>query len=240
MSLPITGPDGPTVGGGCTYAGIFVCAEHAGVLGYLAERRFSGWLGPQESDWVLAVPEEVVAAVAGDGTDLLALAVGLARRLGTVTVAARVERDRVLRLDAWDGTDDQDTQEPEHLGSYLSDPTVDAPDEEVYPEPVGAHHAPRYAEACGHPEVSDELTELLAEELDPESVFESERLDSVLRLLDLPRWLVAVTSLPGDVPSGPRRSELVRLGAGREGVPGRVAGAMTGVVRRRLPRLRPH
>ncbi|MFZ0160395.1 MAG: hypothetical protein WAL50_15320 [Kineosporiaceae bacterium] len=240
MSLPITGPDGPTVGSGCTYAGIFVCAERAGVLGYLAERRFSGWLGPQECDWVLAVPEEVVAAVAGDGTDLLALAVGLARRLGTVTVAARVERDRVLRLDAWDGTDDQDTQEPEHLGSYLSDPTVDAPDEEVYPEPVGAHHAPRYAEACGHPEVSDELTELLAEELDPESVFESERLDSVLRLLDLPRWLVAVTSLPGDVPSGPRRSELVRLGAGREGVTGRVAGAMTGVVRRRLPRLRPH
>lgn len=224
---------------GYTYAGIFVCAERDSVRDHLTDRRFTGWLGPQECDWVLAVPEETSAAVAGDGMDLSALAAGLARALGTVAVMARVERDRVLHLEGWDGTGDQDSQEPQHLGSYLSDPTADAPDDdEIYPEPVGAHHAPRYAEACGHPEVGDDLTELLAEELDPESVFESERLDSVLRLLDLPRWLIAASSLPGDVPSGPRRSEMVRLGAGREGASGRVAGTMTGILRRRFPRLR--
>ncbi len=224
---------------GYTYAGLFVCAERDIVLDHLTDRRFSGWLGPQESAWVLAVPEETGAAVAGDGMNLSTLAAGLAHSLGTVAVMVRVERDRVLRLEGWDGTGDHGYQEPEHLGSYVSDPSADAPDdEEMYPEPVGAHHARRYAEACGHPEVGDDLTELLAEELDPESVFESERLDSVLRLLDLPRWLIAASSLPGDVPSGPRRSEMVRLGAGREGAPGRVAGTMTGILRRRFPRLR--
>jgi hypothetical protein len=68
-------------------------------------------------------------------------------------------------------------------------------------------------------------------------VLESERLDTVLRLLDLPRWLISAQSLPGDLPVGPRRTELVRLGAGRSGAGGLVMGAVTGALRkRRRPR----
>ncbi len=241
MTLPIGAPEDPSASQGLSYAGVFVNADRRLLLDQLAQRRFSGWLGPQEGDWVLAVAEQATGAVAGGGTALTTLARDLAHALGAVVIVARVERDRVLRLDGWDGTDDDGHDEPEPLGSYLSDPSVDATpddeDDEVYPEPVGAEFAPSYARSCGVPEATGELTEVLEEELDPESVFESERLDSVLRLLELPRWLISAGSLPGDVPAGPRRSELVRLGAGREGLPGLVVGAVTGVLRRRRRRL---
>lgn len=235
MSLPIVGPgpDDPGAMLGHSYAGLFASADRDAVLQALAERRFTGWLGPQEDGWVLAVAERPAGVVAGGGTALTSLAIDLAGELDTVVIVAQVERDRVLRLDGWTGADDDDREEPEALGSYVSDPSVDAEDDDVYPEPSGSWFAPAYAEACGVPQVADELTEVLAEELDPESVFESERLDSVLRLLELPRWLVSAQSLPGDVPAGPRRGELIRLGAGREGVAGRLAGAVTGVLRKR-------
>jgi len=236
MTPPIVGPppDDPSAAQGHSYAGLFANADRDSVLQILADCRFTGWLGPQEDAWVLAVAEQPQGAVAGGGTALTTLAVELARELDTVVLVARVERDRVLRLDGWNAMDDDDREEPEHLGSYVSDPTADAPDDDdSYPEPFGSWFAPAYAEACGVPQAADELTEVLAEELDPDSVFESERLDSVLRLLDLPRWLISAQSLPGDVPAGPRRAELTRLGAGREGVPGRVVGVLTGVVRKR-------
>ena len=58
----------------------------------------------------------------------------------------------------------------------------------------------------------------------------------MLRLLGLPSWLVAVSSLPRDVPTGPRADELTRLGAGATGFRGRVRGrAAEVVVRRRRP-----
>ena len=76
------------------------------------------------------------------------------------------------------------------------------------PNPT-AHTTPRPTPSpASSPEAAEELFEVLAEELDPQTVFESERLDTVLRLLDLPRWLIAAQSLPKDVPSGPRRTEL--------------------------------
>lgn len=241
MTLPIGGSQDPTASQGLSYAGVFVNGDRRLVLDQLAQRRFSGWLGPQEGDWVLAVAEQATGAVAGGGTALTTLARELAHALGAVVIVARVDRDRALHLDGWDGTDDDGHDDPEPLGSYVSDPSVDAAhdadDEELYPEPVGVEFAPVYARACGVPEVADELTEVLEEELDPQSVFESERLDSVLRLLELPRWLISAGSLPGDVPAGPRRDELVRLGAGREGLPGLVVGAVTGVLRRRRRRL---
>ena len=233
----IPNPDDPTAMVGLSYAGMFVRAGRDDVLTRLAEQRFTGWLGPQEGDWLLVVPEAVDGPVAGSGRGLLQLALALARELSTVAVVARVDRDQVLRLDGWDGTGDDGSQPPRELGGYVSDPSIDAPDDDaVFAEPEGAHHAHAYAGACSRPEVGEELFELLAEELDTESIFESERLDSALRLLDVPRWLVSAPSLPRDVPGGPRRGELVRLGAGRLGVSGRLAAAATGVVRRRRRR----
>lgn len=268
MTIPSPQPPDPAAIVGHSYSGLFVRADHDAVLDRLTEHRFSGWLGPQEGSWVLAVAEKPGGPVAGSGLSLLSLAGTLAQELSTVTIAARVERDRMLRLDGFDGSTDReptvhrapqtmlddfgniievpgdepdedgDGDAPSSLGSYVSDPTLDHPgDDEVFPEPSGAWHAERYARACGRDEVAEELQELLAEHLDTESVLESERLDTVLRLLDLPRWLISAQSLPGDLPVGPRKSELVRLGAGRSGAGGLVMGAVTGALRkRRRPR----
>jgi len=60
-------------------------------------------------------------------------------------------------------------------------------------------------------------------------------LSTVLRLLGLPRWLVAAGSLPRDPPTGPRARDLTRLGAGVPGLLGRVRGRAVNVVRRRRP-----
>lgn len=233
MTIPIP-PADPTAIVGHSYSGLFVRADHEAVLARLTEHRFTGWLGPQQGGWVLAVAEEPAGPVAGSGLSLLSLAATVAGDLLTITVAVRVEKDVVLRLDGWDGTGGT----PSELGSYVSDPSVDAPDDdEVFPEPDGAHHAETYARACGQPGAAEELYEVLAEEIDTESVLESERLDTVLRLLDLPRWLISAQSLPRDLPAGPRKAELVRLGAGRAGAGGLVLGAVTGALRkRRRPR----
>ena len=48
------------------------------------------------------------------------------------------------------------------------------------------------------------LEELLGEDLNADSVIESERLSSVLRMRQLPAWPVSSSSLPKDVPAGPR------------------------------------
>jgi hypothetical protein len=268
VTIPSPQPADPTAIVGYSYSGLFVRADHDAVLDRLTEHRFTGWLGPQEGSWVLAVAEEAGGAVAAEGRTLVTLARDLAGQLATVLVVARVERDRMLRLDGFDGSadreptvhgapqtmlddfgniievpvdepdEDDDGDGPSSLGSYVSDPTLDHPDDDaVFPEPSGAWHAERYAQACGRDEVAEELQELLAEHLDSESVLESERLDTVLRLLDLPRWLISAQSLPGDLPVGPRKAELVRLGAGRSGAGGLVMGAVTGALRkRRRPR----
>jgi hypothetical protein len=78
-------------------------------------------------------------------------------------------------------------------------------------------HAAAFAAACGHPENTDDLEELLSEELDPDSVFESERLAGVLRLLGLPRWLGGSAIAAARRADRAARSEVTRLGAG---VPG--------------------
>jgi len=67
------------------------------------------------------------------------------------------------------------------------------------------------------------------------SVIESERLSRVLRLTGLPPWLVASAALPRDIPTGPSRRELTRLGAGHPGLLGLLLGRLVGVVRRRRP-----
>ena len=120
------------------------------------------------------------------------------------------------------------------MGRYVSDPSYGR-DDDTLPEALGTEHGAAFAAACGHPDAGDDLADLLAEELDPDSVIESERLGGVLRLLGLPSWLVAVSSLPRDVPTGPRAAELTRLGAGATGFRGRVRGRAAEVVRRRRP-----
>jgi hypothetical protein len=48
----------------------------------------------------------------------------------------------------------------------------------------------------------------------------------------LPRWLVSVSSLPRDIPAGPRAGELTQLGAGRDGLRGLLGRRASDVVRR--------
>ena len=66
-----------------------------------------------------------------------------------------------------------------------------------------------YPEAAG-PE--GDTYAAIVQELDPDSVIESERLGRVLRLLRLPTWVVAAATLPRDIPTGPRTRDLIRLG----------------------------
>ncbi len=213
---------------GHTYAGAFVRltgdTDRAAVLAALRDLRFTGWLGPVEGAWVVAVAAHAAGVVAVGRRGVLDVAGELSRLLGATVVAVRVADDRQLVLAAWsDGAE---------LGRYVSDPSHGL-DDDVVPDPLGVEHAEAFAAAAGVPEAAGDLSELLADELDPDSVIESERLLGVLRALGLPTWLVASASLPRDVPGGPRRGEVTGLGAGVPGLPGRVAGRAAQAIRRR-------
>jgi hypothetical protein len=218
------GPDGHT------YAAVLVGAAGDGtrdrVLAVLRGLRFSGWLGPADAGWVVAVAAHPAGVVATGRRDVLALAAALAHEVGGHVVAVRVLSDRQLVLAVWADGDE--------LGRYVSDPSVGLDDDEVLTDPLGAEHAPAFAAALDRPWAVAPLSELLDEEVDHDSVFESERLTSALRLLGLPDWLVAVPSLPRRVPGGPPPSAFTRLGAGVPGLAGRLVGAATHLVRRRL------
>jgi hypothetical protein len=141
-------------------------------------------------------------------------------------LAIRVLIDRQLVLAAWvDG---------EELGRYVSDPSREpGAEKETLAEPLGLEYAEMFAAVAERPDAAGDLGELLADELDPDSVIESERLSKVLRLLGLPTWLVAAATLPKDIPTGPRGRDLTRLGAGRTGFGGRLAGRAAEVLRKR-------
>ena len=65
----------------------------------------------------------------------------------------------------------------DELGRYCSDPSREpGADKEVLDQPIGAELAESLAELWERADAVDELTELLDEELDPDSVYESERL----------------------------------------------------------------
>ncbi len=232
VTYPLVPPPGDSGPAGWSYAGAVVRTTREALLPLLAELRVTGFCGPDEDGWVVVVAAEPGGVVAGDRRDLFATAAEVAVRLGTAVLAAEVTGDRLLVLQMWDGDRD--------LGRYVSDPSALAPDDEdVFGEPEGAWHARDYAGACGRGgdhEVVSQLEERLAEWLDPESVFESERLAAVLGLLGLPTWLVSARSLPRDVPAGPRAADVTRLGSGRTGLGGRLVGGVTGVVRRRRGR----
>lgn len=215
------------VGGtsGYTYAAVLVRGPHEDVRAALREIRFSGWLAPPEGGWLVVVARHGNGTVAAGRRGVIGVGEWLADRLGATVLAVRVVSDRQLVVAVWQGTDE--------VGRYVSDPSVGfAKEDEVLSEPLGVEHAAAFAQACGHPEAADDLAELLAEELDPDSVIESERLGTVLRLLGLPRWVVAAASLPKDVPTGPRAAEVTRLGAGVPGLRGRIYGRAVDIVRR--------
>jgi hypothetical protein len=247
MTIPVVGRGWEETGpSGYTYAAVLLRVEGTGpgrpeVLAALGELRFSGWLAPAGDDgWVVIVAGTGDGTVAAGRRGVLGVGEWLSKRFterstervterATVPVlAVRVVDDRQLVLASWvDG---------EETGRYVSDPSWGLDRQEgVLPDPVGVECADAFAAACLRPETAEELAELLAEELDTDSVIESERLAGVLRLLGLPHWLVASASLPGDIAGGPRARDLTRLGAGLPGAAGRLCGWAVGVVRRRRP-----
>ncbi|HWS58473.1 MAG TPA: hypothetical protein VN257_08040, partial [Actinotalea sp.] len=142
---------------GLTYAGIAVrlgeppvpdVEPRQTVLDALAEARFSGWLGPAEPPWVIAVADNPEGSVAGGRTDLHNLAARLAAELGTVTLGISVLRDAALRLTL--------SVDSDVLGQYVSDPTVEMPDDdEIMPDPVGVEIAGPLVRACGQGSADD-------------------------------------------------------------------------------------
>ena len=238
MWYPVGGRGGDVAGlSGYTYAGVVVRLDgvpsgrpctRQDVLAALREVRFSGWLGQPEGGWLVAVAFSGDGTVAAGRRGVVGVGKWLADRLAATVLAVRVVTDRQLLVVLW--------VDREEVGRYVSDPSYGlGADDDTLPDPLGVEHAAAFAAACGHPEVAEDLAELLAEELDPESVIESERLAGVLRLLGLPRWLVAASSLPRDVPTGPRASDVTRLGAGVPGLLGWVCGRAADLVRRHRP-----
>lgn len=243
-----------------SYAGLFVAAPQAQVLQFLEESRFSGWLGPQQGQWVLAVAENPLGRVAGNKRALAELGSHVAARTGELALAVRVDREERLQLWLFRGTEtistlDTDPPDDEAFGGGIAvdefgEPMMTGGGEVVLDEfgdPVGGEmfgmdegdefdefeHAP-IARAFGRPEVSEELSEVLQESLS-EDQSESERLTVVVRLLGLPTWLVSSTSLPKAMSIGPDKSELIRLQAGRQGASGWITGAVSRKLRGSKP-----
>lgn len=234
MTLPIPGSGTEAGGGpiGDTYGAVLVRDDGGGgddVLAALRGLRFSGWVAPPDGGWIVAIARPGGGVVATGRRGVLEVGGALAEQLATTVLAVRVLVDRQLVIAAWSAG--------EELGRYSSDPSREpGADETVLTDPMGEEYAAAFAAACGEPDAAEELEEVLGEELDSDSVYESERLARVLRLLGLPAWIVASAALPRAIPTGPRVRDLVRLGAGAEGAAGRVRGRAADVVRsRRTP-----
>jgi hypothetical protein len=230
MVYPVVGTGWEETGpSGYTYAAVLVRTDDAqeAALAALREVRFSGWVAPpDERGWLVAVAAAGAGTVAAGRRGVLGVGEWLGDRF--TTLAVLVVDDRQLVLALW--------SDGEERGRYVSDPSWGTDDDEgVLSDPVGAEVAAELAAACGRPDAADRLADLLAEELDAESMIESERLVGVLDLLDLPRWVVNASTLPREVPLGPRSRDLTRLGAGARGLSGRVRGWAADLVRRRRP-----
>ena len=219
----IGGPAGYSYGAAIVPADALTPSVLQGVLSGI---RFSGWIAPPDEGVVVVLGDPGDGVVADDKRGVIEVASELAHRTPSAIIAARVRRDRQLGIVAW--------RDGEELGRYCSDPSREpGADKEVLDHPFGAELAESLADLLERPDAVDELTELLDEELDPDSVYESERLRSVLRLLGLPPWIVAAGALPEDIPTGPKAAELTRLRAGATGYTGRTLGPALRALRRR-------
>jgi hypothetical protein len=192
----------------------------------LAGIRFSGWIAPPADGHVVLLGDPGDGIVADGHRGIIEIAGVLAERVGGNVLAVRVRHDRQLALVAW-----HDGQE---VARYCSDPSREVgAEKDVLAEPFGAESAHTLAELWDRPDAADQLSEMLEEELDPDSVYESERLRTTLRLLGLPAWIVAAGALPRAMPTGPKPSALTHLRAGATGVAGRTRDAILRPVRRR-------
>ena len=199
----------------------------ATVLPVLRGIRFSGWIAPPDDDWLVILGDPGGGVVAAGRRGVIGVGALLAATSAAVLVI-RVRRDRQLAIVAW--------RDGEEVGRYCSDPSQEpGAGDDVMSDPIGEDHAEDFAALCGHADATDDLAELLSEELDSDSVFESERLFRVLRMLGLPNWIVAAASLPRDIPTGPRARQLTRLRAGATGLAGVVENAIVRRARRRRP-----
>jgi hypothetical protein len=217
-------PEGPS---GYSYAAVVSRSEPDELLALLHEIGFSGWVAPVEDGWVVAVTSDAEDAVAQGGRGVVEVGQAVADT-GVAVLAVRVLHDRQLAIVAWSGG--------QEVARYVSDPSREPGAAwDVLDEPIGVEGAEAIAETCGRPEAGEDLAELLAEGLDPEEEIESERLTRVLSLLGLPTWLVSAWVLPKRMPLGPSPKDLTRLGAGRPGVGGLLAGRAAKTVRRRRP-----
>ena len=188
--------------------------------------RFSGWIAPPRDGWVVVLGDPGDGVVADDRRGVIEVGGVLAQQCTRPVLAVRVLRDRQLAIVAW--------HRGQEVGRYCSDPAREpGADKDVLDQPVGAELAEVLAELWHRVDALDELAELLDEELDPDSVYESERLRTLLRMLGLPAWVVAVGALPEDIQTGPKASELTRLRAGATGYTGRTLGPALRALRRR-------
>jgi hypothetical protein len=231
MAIP---PLGTTreVGGpeGYSYGAVLIAdADRDEVIaGALRGIRFSGWTAPSRDGWTVLLTERGAGGgvIASERRGVIDVSALLARQLAGPIFAVQIRRDRQLAIVAW--------RAGEEIGRYCSDPSEEpGADEAVLSAPVGAASAFAFADSAGRVDAADDLLELLAEELDPDSVSESERLRQVLRMLGMPQWIVAANSLPRDIPTGPRARELTHLRAGEPGARGILRNAFVRRLRRR-------
>lgn len=227
---PIPAPsaqgDGP---GGHSYGAIIApdgADASARVDRVLRDIRFSGWIAPPADGVIVVVGDPGDGVVADDRRGIIEAAGQLAAVIRGPVLAVRVRGDRQLSLVAWSSA--------EEVVRYCSDPSREpGADPEVLTDPIGAEGAGVLADLWHRPDAEEKLGELLEEELDPDSVNESERLGIVLRLLGLPTWIVSAGALPRAMPRGPAVSELTRLRAGATGIAGRSRDAALGPLRKR-------
>jgi hypothetical protein len=224
-------PPGSEIGGpeGHSYGAVIVPdgqTTPAIVREVLSGIRFSGWVSPARDGWIVLLGDPGDGVVADGRRGIIEVGGVLADEVAGPLLAVRVRHDRQLALVAWRAGDE--------AARYCSDPSREpGADKDVLSEPFGAESADVLAELWNQQAAAEELTELLEDELDPDSVYESERLRSVLRLLGLPAWIVAAGSLPRAMPTGPKPTELDRLRAGATGVTGRSRDALLRPMRKR-------
>jgi hypothetical protein len=232
MALPPPARSEEAEADGESYGAVILGADDAasaGIHDVLRVIRFSGWIAPPADGWVVILGEPGDGVVADGRRGILEVGGLLAERAEAPVLTVRVRRDHQLGIVVWRGG--------EELGRYCSDPSREPKgrdeDDDVLDQPVGAEIAGVLAELWNRTDAEDELTALLEEELDPDSVYESERLIAVLRMLGLPTWIVAAGALPKDIPTGPRARELTRLQAGATGAAGSILARTLRPVRRR-------